>query len=515
MSYFYFPYAFRVIHKLKFIFLPLFMILLLISCIVHLILLVVLRKDIGHKFSILCFIICCVFLHLSKYNMYLKILSIQIIYLCSTNIMKNTSIFLFILFGALDLTRNFILKWIKKEYMKNLLSEDRILMMKIREYFTDCETMFLNLSGGLEENILSPNMITENLPSNDENSNEILDQSIGSEDLAVISDSETVVVQEHNLKLPEMSNEEEVKDEYEEKLKEGVVYAFNDAPISDLQLPSNFYLFEGKMITKKSIYENIPDNNKAELLWQFLTFYDTDSLTYQVFKNYHTQITREYTTLDLAFKSAHQVLTQLNIFLIIFQYICTITCILLIYYTDRIFVGAFYSIFSFVFLPSIKHTIEAFLFLIITHPFDSGDRVYLNGDNLIVKKLSLFVTEFEKWDGKIVYITNGVLMNSSLGNARRARKMKWEHSFYTSDALGMIQVAADMENLGCRVFKEAIEESYMCKYRFLMEHKWNFQSGFFMWKEHNKYEKALLQALQRANVRYLPLTQRYVVVQKA
>lgn len=92
---------------------------------------------------------------------------------------------------------------------------------------------------------------------------------------------------------------------------------------------------------------------------------------------------------------------------------------------------------AFVFGTSAKNTFESLIFLLVIHPFDVGDRVYvqLGGvnpaitstfdpaascDNLVVAEMHLLSTVFERWDGVRVYAPNNLLAYKPIFNVRRS-----------------------------------------------------------------------------------------------
>eukprot|EP00835_Amoeboradix_gromovi_P006746 NODE_867_length_3586_cov_0.433037.p1 type:complete len:527 gc:universal NODE_867_length_3586_cov_0.433037:1916-336(-) len=75
---------------------------------------------------------------------------------------------------------------------------------------------------------------------------------------------------------------------------------------------------------------------------------------------------------------------------------------------------------SFIFGQSARDTFDAILFVFVTHPFDSLDRVYIKGENLVVKELGLLTTTFIRVDGQLVYMPNSVLNKQNIYNIRRS-----------------------------------------------------------------------------------------------
>ncbi|KAJ8072898.1 hypothetical protein AAF712_005072 [Marasmius tenuissimus] len=98
---------------------------------------------------------------------------------------------------------------------------------------------------------------------------------------------------------------------------------------------------------------------------------------------------------------------------------------------------------SFIFKNAASNAFDAIMFLFVTHPFDTGDRVFVGEENLIVKKMGLFATVFTRVDGTESYFFNSQLFNMFITNIRRSPKqfescaiqIAWDTPLETIDAL--------------------------------------------------------------------------------
>ncbi|KAL1924302.1 uncharacterized protein VTP21DRAFT_7337 [Calcarisporiella thermophila] len=75
---------------------------------------------------------------------------------------------------------------------------------------------------------------------------------------------------------------------------------------------------------------------------------------------------------------------------------------------------------SFVFGQTAKEWFESVIFVFVTHPFDAGDRIFLNGTHMVVKHIGLLTTLFARWDGTMIYIPNFQLSTQNIENIRRS-----------------------------------------------------------------------------------------------
>lgn len=85
---------------------------------------------------------------------------------------------------------------------------------------------------------------------------------------------------------------------------------------------------------------------------------------------------------------------------------------------------------AFVFGSSAKNFFESVVFLLVLHPFDIGDRLWIAlqtssdlMDNLIVLEMHLMSTVMERWDGVRVHVPNYVLASKPIINVRRSGAM--------------------------------------------------------------------------------------------
>ncbi|KIK65665.1 hypothetical protein GYMLUDRAFT_159395 [Collybiopsis luxurians FD-317 M1] len=83
-----------------------------------------------------------------------------------------------------------------------------------------------------------------------------------------------------------------------------------------------------------------------------------------------------------------------------------------------LFVGA-----SFIFKSSASSAFDSIMFLFVTHPYDTGDRCFIDDEILVVKKMGLFATVFTRVDGTETYYFNSQLFAKFITNVRRSGDM--------------------------------------------------------------------------------------------
>ncbi|XP_075509469.1 mechanosensitive ion channel protein 8-like [Primulina tabacum] len=77
----------------------------------------------------------------------------------------------------------------------------------------------------------------------------------------------------------------------------------------------------------------------------------------------------------------------------------------------------------FVFGNSCKTTFEAIIFLFVMHPFDVGDRVEVDGVQMIVEEMNILTTVFLRYDSLKIYYPNSVLSTKPINNYYRSPDM--------------------------------------------------------------------------------------------
>lgn len=86
------------------------------------------------------------------------------------------------------------------------------------------------------------------------------------------------------------------------------------------------------------------------------------------------------------------------------------------------FVTLFLS-FKFLFENTFNTILQSVIFLFVTHPFDVGDRVFINNETMFVHEMGLFCTTFLRFDSHLIYYPNASLINQHVVNIRRSGPM--------------------------------------------------------------------------------------------
>lgn len=171
---------------------------------------------------------------------------------------------------------------------------------------------------------------------------------------------------------------------------------------------------------------------------------------------------------------------------------------------------------SFIFGNSAKDAFESIIFVFVTHPFDTGDRIFIGSENWVVKNVGLSVSTFLKWDGSVVYVKNSVLATQYIINCRRTGRttepIDLQISYKTES--WKIQALRDHMRKWCNTFPKlytkdscdvninAFENLNRITLTFYIEHTKNWQEASGRWLRHNNFMLELKDELQRLDIKY-------------
>lgn len=138
---------------------------------------------------------------------------------------------------------------------------------------------------------------------------------------------------------------------------------------------------------------------------------------------------KERRFLSKSMQDVHHAVNQLDRILLFVAFIIVIFEALAIFDIDLgKTLTTFYTLaiaFAFIFKESAQAIWDSIIFIFVTHPFDTGDRICLAEDVMTVKKMSLLSSEFVLWNGTSLFISNDLLSKMFIVNYRRSG-YQWE-----------------------------------------------------------------------------------------
>lgn len=168
---------------------------------------------------------------------------------------------------------------------------------------------------------------------------------------------------------------------------------------------------------------------------------------------------------------------------------------------------------SFIFSGVAQQTFAAIIFIFVTHPYDSGDKIIIEEKTYFVVELSLLITTL-KQEGKIVYVPNSQLALKSIYNIRRSgdqsEVIKVQVSIETEvDKMKVVyeKMLGFMKSQPARFkgtgFMELTEfgPGQCCTYSFLLEYCGNWQDGMRRMEIKCAFMEALKKNLEEQNVK--------------
>lgn len=289
-------------------------------------------------------------------------------------------------------------------------------------------------------------------------------------------------------------------------------YFINNKRKEELEKILNTVDFNG-FITYKSISEKFDEKHSFNC-FRILTQNFESSLSYQKFYENMRQFNNERDNFILSIENNKNTLKTFKRILNAFEVMFWIIIYSFIFESNRFLriVAVSTGISA---IPVVSNLIESFIFLVYLHPYDVGDRIIIEDDNLIVKNIGFTCTIFEKWNNEYVVIPNRYIKNKVIKNIRRSKSQHWKIEFYISASTPMASIDKIRANLIDFVESDStfehlsvnIDEINNCRFlkiMFIIKHSINHQNGFFMWYAQNKFMSKLLEECNKYKISYLP-----------
>ncbi|KAJ3159950.1 hypothetical protein HDU86_001214 [Geranomyces michiganensis] len=171
---------------------------------------------------------------------------------------------------------------------------------------------------------------------------------------------------------------------------------------------------------------------------------------------------------------------------------------------------------SFIFGTAARTAFESLLFLFVTHPYDAGDRVVIDAQNLLVEEVGVLTTVFKRMDGQLIYAPNTLVSQKLITNLRRSsdqsEAIEVQIDFNTpEDRIRLLRErlvefvkSEPREFVGtCDVHIADIENVNKVKLNVILKHKGNWQDGSKRWGRRTMFMYALKHHLSELGIKYL------------
>ncbi|KAL5728630.1 hypothetical protein ACHQM5_001694 [Ranunculus cassubicifolius] len=106
-----------------------------------------------------------------------------------------------------------------------------------------------------------------------------------------------------------------------------------------------------------------------------------------------------------------------------------------------VFISSQMLLAAFIFGNTAKQIFESIIFVFVMHPFDTGDRCVIDGDQMVVEEMNILTTVFLKYGYEKVYYPNSVLATKPISNFYRSPDMGDSVEF-------AVDISTSMESIG-------------------------------------------------------------------
>lgn len=172
---------------------------------------------------------------------------------------------------------------------------------------------------------------------------------------------------------------------------------------------------------------------------------------------------------------------------------------------------------SFIFKESAQEIFDSIIFLFVTHPFDTGDRICVDDSVMVVQKMSLLSSQFLLWDNTQIFINNALLSTKFIMNYRRSG-YQWEcvtmHVAFDTPLEKLDAAQADLTHWlqtepdrmfepSTAIVPQTIDYMRSIKVTIGMTHRANWQDWGGRWYRRNCFFAACCYYFRKHGIRYM------------
>lgn len=271
-------------------------------------------------------------------------------------------------------------------------------------------------------------------------------------------------------------------------------------------------------ISEKSLLAHLPQSDAAAC-FKILTQNFETSLSFIDFEENIRQMNLERGCLISTLLNNRRTMRTLSRMLLVVELFVLTSVIFFIFDVRKVVKTVVPPVCIFLF-PVIWNIFDAFMFVICSHPYDIGDRIYIDDDNLVVRDIGLTSTTFERWNNEYVVVANSYIKTKAIRNIRRSKNQQWQISFYISadtseqtretleaNMRAFVEKSPAFEHI--TIVYDEIKECRFYKISFIVKHAINHQNGFFKWRVQNKF---MIKLINECNARGMGYSQPEIVL---
>lgn len=177
-------------------------------------------------------------------------------------------------------------------------------------------------------------------------------------------------------------------------------------------------------------------------------------------------------------------------------------------------IGPFLFAFGWIFQDNIKDLYKCFVFHLISHPYDVGDRVIIENQENVVVRIDLLYTTFKNNNNRIAYIPNTSLFDKKIDNIRRSRNQYEEITVFIDQNTSyqkLDELKQKIESLckekeaifaGYAYIRDAIRAEDKLQVIFALKHNSNFQNINEKYERRKESIYVVEQAMKSLNISF-------------
>ncbi|KAL8691524.1 MAG: hypothetical protein Q9218_003267 [Villophora microphyllina] len=282
---------------------------------------------------------------------------------------------------------------------------------------------------------------------------------------------------------------------------------------------------DAETITSEDLKHAFDNDDEAESAF---TMFDRDmngDISMSELEAVCVEIGRERKSITASLKDLDSVVSKLDAVLLFFVIGIAILVLLSLISTSAAAsltsAGSAVLALSWLFSSTAQEFLASCIFVLVKHPFDCGDRVYiygsagsqLKGDDYFVKEISLLYTEFKKLEGHVVQAPNSYLNTLFIQNMRRsgglAEAVPLTVKFGTTlDQIdGLRQRLLDFVKSEKREYQpnilteiREVSEAHSVNLNVVFFYKSNWQNELLRLQRRNKFICALMMSMQEVGI---------------
>ncbi|KAI7888946.1 Mechanosensitive ion channel-domain-containing protein [Mucor mucedo] len=211
-------------------------------------------------------------------------------------------------------------------------------------------------------------------------------------------------------------------DDYAKKVARKLFYS--------LAYPEGYHGHEEEDRKYLDIFSFVPYFSEHDQATEAFKVFDKDgngNVSRREFRDTVIQIYRERKSLAQSIRDTSQALGKVDTILLVISSLITVVICLSIFRVDfwaaLIPFGTLLAALTFVFDTSARSLFAGILFQFVTHPYDSGDLVMIDGNFMWVENIGILGTVFVGGDGTQQYVPTTVLLTKIICNVRRSGNM--------------------------------------------------------------------------------------------